>query len=172
MARKAPAGGKARAKRRQPAGKKQTTRGGAAPRKKTGGQSSYEARLRKYQREHPDWKNDPHWKQHARGHKEREHVTRKSRFEERARAFFERQLARFPGEAFDIEEQMENLYALVRERGESVLRDMMNKIAGLEARYARQPMTGKRGRREGLGVDLGDVASEFGDIAREVFGYH
>jgi hypothetical protein len=54
-----------------------------APRRRAA-ETPQQKRYRVYQEKHPDWRSDPHWKQRARGHREREHVARAAREREAA----------------------------------------------------------------------------------------
>lgn len=168
MARKATAGGTSRRK-----GKSASTGRKAPP--KSAGKSSYERRLDKYKREHPGWKSDPHWKQKARGHVEREHVTRKSRFEERAKEWFRSQAMKIPGVDVDdvVDTAWASLQAQIKEQGEGLLRRMQDAVARLNERWRNGPTEriGGKSRPRALGVSLDELGEDF-DMPWEIFGYH
>jgi hypothetical protein len=137
-----------------------------------GKQTAYQKRLRTYQREHPGWKSDPHWKQHARGHTVSEHVTRKSREADKIRRYAEESAKLSQGS--DPDELEEIIRENVREHGMTWLARLIALRRERNAEYNRQPyVRDSRGklRRQTLGLNIDDMAESY-DVPVELFFYH
>lgn len=165
MARKAPPRGQAKRK----ASSAPKRKAAAAPKQLT----AYQKRLRDYQRKHPGWRSDPHWKQKARGHKIAEHVIRAQRFRDRMDAFIMQQVARWPGvDAPKLAAEIgRDLWAQIKLHGEGRLRDIQRLVARMERERAEAPKD-ERGRPQRLPwVNMETLEDEW-QLPREIFGYH
>lgn len=166
MARKAPPKGAPRKRKAAAPKRKAQTPRAAAPAKRRG-PSAYEKRIADYLRKHPGAT-----RQEARGHKVREHITRRQREIDRLERFAEQQAARFKGA--DSEEILEALMVRYRRDGIGFLNRIERWIAQNNARYMAQPYVrgpGGKYHRESLGINL-DTMSEAEELPPETFGYH
>lgn len=106
-------------------------------------------------------------KQQARGHKPREHVERKAKFEARLQAFAERQAARWRGG--DADQIAEALREQVARRGEGYLGLIQREVRNLEERYRNRRAAGAISRS--LGINMNDLSERY-SLPPETFGYH
>jgi hypothetical protein len=106
-------------------------------------------------------------RQAARGHKPREHVARKTKFEARLAAFAEQQAARWRGgDPVPIEDA---LRAQIKLKGQAWLGVIERQVRRLEERYRNRPAAGAISR--GIGVNMDDLSEQY-ELPVETFGYH
>jgi hypothetical protein len=131
-------------------------------------------RYARYLAKHPRAPWTTETRQRARGHRKGEAAQRRSRWEERAYAFAEKQAIRWPGT--DVGALAEEHFKAINERrkrfGESDLAKLEAVVTRLEERRSRQPL-GERGRPERFmtTVDMEGLGDSY-DVPYTVFGYH
>lgn len=122
--------------------------------------SAYERRIARYLAAHPGAT-----RQQARGHKQREHITRRERERERVEAYALRQAWRGEGRgARSADEIEEDLLEKIAEHGFGWFSRLERAINALHERY-------RQGGSAPLGFDLGEIADEYDIPDGEAF-YH